>query len=608
MIAPSRPGEPDRDVEVDHVWSNLRILLPARAIAAACQLGGDGLGPHLSELADRAVVVGEQVRSGPGWSAVEAAPDRTPFAERSFDLVVVWDAARAGRPVRDVVQEARRLCRRHGVVVVGTSSRRDGWTVRREAERGRGRVFAALPSPRRPAFLLDPRDGESDRYFLRQMAFPYRAPGHTGASARVLQARNRAALRMPPRLALGATPGRVAIWPVESGTRSLLDELASFIRSSWGSLGLPGRPPVRSSTIVVAHRKTPSAVVSVLVLGGSVPIVAKLPRYGGRNAAVRREADNLELVFRAVGGALQQTLPRPLGLHVVGDSEVALQTVVPGRHLVAETAAERLSRRMLRRQLDLTFSWSASLQEASGRWVIVDDDLVDATLVPLVRSAVSMLGDDERVAALLDRAIEHARALSGTPIRMSVAHGDYWAGNILIQAGRVSGVVDWERASLDELPIWDPVKAVMDAAYHLDRYRSVPRSGPEGLPRWGELGPWEELADPQRAMGFRAVMAERSWLSDLFRDALTRAFIRAEIPVGWLPVAVPFHLVREFVHADVSARSVEGWGSVLRALAAYPGTWADELVGDRRGARGTRGPVRPDVDRPLSVEGGRRGS
>jgi hypothetical protein len=135
------------------------------------------------------------------------------------------------------------------------------------------------------------------------------------------------------------------------------------------------------------------------------------------------------------------------------------------------------------------------------------------------------------------------------------------------------------------------VKSVLDAAYHLDRYRRVPRHGAAALPHWGELGPWQGIADPRCAVGFRAAAVHPSWLADLARTSLTRAFVRANIPLGWLPVALPFHLIREFVHEDVSERSVASWSSVLDALARYPGTWADAFVGDRRGERTSMGSV-----------------
>jgi hypothetical protein len=58
---------------------------------------------------------------------------------------------------------------------------------------------------------------------------------------------------------------------------------------------------------------------------------------------------------------------------------------------------------------------------------------------------------------------------------------------------------------------------------------------------------------------------------------LTSAFERAQIPLGWLPVAVTMYLVRRVVQAPDSPRSGAGWGSVLRTLAVSPETWADEL-------------------------------
>ena len=570
---------------VDHVWSNVRILLGGRRVAAACQLGGDRLGPHLSELADRAVVVGERVEAGLSWSATVAGPDAAPFADASFDLVVVEDAARTGRAVERVRTEAQRLCRPTGWVVIGSSSRGVTRELVRGVEPRTSSVYAALPNPRHPAVILDPRDRRVGTYFMRRVAYAYRPPGRTGARARLEQVRNRAALAAPAKVALSATSGRMTVLPSVAAPASLLEELEAFLTSSWGSLELPGPPPDRLTPLVIAHRKPRTAVVSVLLFGGAVPVVAKLPRYGGSNMELRREAETLELVSGRVVGPLRATIPRSLGVQVVGGTDVLMQTAVPGRHLVAATASKRVSRRRLTRQLDLMFSWWSELQAASGRWVTVDDALIDEKLVPLAEAAVAAIGGDQPVEALLDRAIERARGLVGTPLRLVVVHGDFWAGNVLVHRGRVTGVVDWERAAVDDLPIWDPVKVVMDAAFHLDRHRSVARRGRRGLPRWGELGPWRGTADPHFAVGFRAALAEPGWLSELAEAALTKAFIGAGIPLGWLPVAMPFHLAREFVRADASPRAVAGWGSVLRALAGSPGTWADRFVGVRVGAR-----------------------
>jgi hypothetical protein len=399
-----------------------------------------------------------------------------------------------------------------------------------------------------------------------------------------MQVRNRVAMAAPPGVVMPVTPARVRVLARGDASSSKLETIETYLRSSWSSLGLSGAPPSRWSPLVLAHRKTTTAVVSVVLLGGDVPLVAKLPRYGRENAALHREAATLERVRGALRGPVLDTVPRSFGVHRIDGTEVLLQTVVPGRHLVAETASRPLSAGLLASQLELMFSWSRRLQDGSERWTVVDDALIDETLVPLAEAAVDATAD-AHVESLLSRALDAARALRGTAIRRCVVHGDFWAGNVLVERDEVTGVVDWERAEIDGLPIWDPVKCVLDAAYHLDRYRRVPRRGRAALPRWGDLGPWEGIADPRCGVGFRAATVDPSWLSELARRSLIEAFLAAGIPLGWLPVALPLHLVREFVHEDVSDRSVVSWGSVLRALARHPGTWADDLVGDRRGER-----------------------
>jgi SAM-dependent methyltransferase len=578
----------DSGLSVDHVWANARVFLTEGRRSTACQLGSDSLGPHLAGLAEHAVVVGTRVSPGPGWSAVVAEPDAAPFSDGSFDLVVIEDAGRSGRPPAQVLAEAQRLCAPHGRVLIGLSSLRAARELRRELKLDSSLIFAALPGPRRPAVLVSPHAGEAARYFMSRVAFPYRSPGRAGLAVRLEQLRNRTALAVPATLALRGVSGRLAVLPSHESRSSLLEDLVGSIRSSWKDLDLPGPPPDRLTPLVIGHRRSEAAVVSVLLFGGRQGLVAKLPRYGEHNPSLRREAAVLEQVLGRVTGPVRMTLPRSLGIHMVGGTEVLLQTLVPGKHLVAESATRPLRRKMFSRQLDLMLSWCLDLQAASGRTTIVDDALISSTIVPLVEAGLAALGHEQGVEELLCQALLRAERLVGTSLRTVVVHGDYWAGNVMVEQARVAGVVDWERAAIDELPIWDPVKAVIDTVYHLDRYRTVRRRGSAGLPHWGELGPWRGIADPRFATGFRAAVVEPGWLSDMARDALVTTFVRAGIPLGWLPVAIPLHLVREFAHADASPRSLAGWGSVLRALAASPGTWADDFAdgpSDRNPAR-----------------------
>jgi hypothetical protein len=602
-------SRPSASPSVDHVWANARAFLPSGRAGAACQLGGDHLGPHLAELADLAVAVGPAVRAGAGWTAVRAPADRAPFADGSFALVAIEDLGAAGRPPGALIEEARRLCRPDGTVLVGLRSGprrprlpaalRDALPNGRDGRRGE--VLVALPSLRRPAFLLRATDRDPVRYFVRRLAFAYRQPHDSGVRARVQQARNRIALSVPPPLAVRGAPGRLVVLPSPTAVaspptavgppasavpRSLLDGVCALVRDSWATLGLDGSVPQRLAPLVVGHRRPTTGMVTVLLFrtGDRFPsVVAKLPRYGPTSEALRREAATLERIRGAIAvgaraGAVRDAIPRPLGLHDVDGTEVLLQTGMPGTHLVAATTGGRLHPARLARRLDLMLGWCLELQAASARQVTVDDALLAEKLEPLAAEGLAAMDGDPRLAALLDRSLQVAASLRGTALPLVVCHGDYWAGNVMVAGGRVRGVIDWERAALDELPLWDLVKAVGSAAYHLDRYRSLPRRGAGAIAGWGDLGPWAGIGDPVFAASFRAAFVQQGWLAGVTRDALTRAFGRGGIPLGWLPVALTFYLVRQVVQAGDSPRSVAGWGSVLRALAAAPGTWADELA------------------------------
>jgi hypothetical protein len=437
------------------------------------------------------------------------------------------------------------------------------------------------------------------------MAFAYRPPGTGGIKARSQALGSRIAAAMPAAVAVRGAPGRIAVIRSQESPTSTLSRLDAMIRACWTGLGMPGPPPDRLQPLVVGHRRPETGLVTVLLFPprGGAPVVAKFPRYGSRNPTLQREEAALRQVADAVTAEIREHIPRPLGVHRIDDVDVQLQTGVPGHHLVARTASKRLRPTRVADQFDTVLSWCLALQRDSAHDHVVDDRLIASRLVPLAEAAVTALGGDPKVSAFLDAVLDLARGLEGTPLPMVVSHGDYWAGNILVDRGRVVGVVDWERATTDDLPFWDPIKAVGSAAYHLDRYRTIPRHGDGRLPDWGELGPWTGSADPSFATGFRAAFVQRGWLADASHEALVRTFAAARIPLGWLPVAVVFYLVRQIVQSGDSPRSIAGWGSVLRALSTWPGTWADAYANDRRIAD-----VSPVGDEHGSASTGRRGA
>ena len=68
-------------------------------------------------------------------------------------------------------------------------------------------------------------------------------------------------------------------------------------------------------------------------------------------------------------------------------------------------------------------------------------------------------------------------------------HGDFWPGNLLIERGRVLGVIDWESARLAGTPARDLARFVTSYSLYLDRHTRPGRrvAGHPGLhaARWG---------------------------------------------------------------------------------------------------------------------------
>ncbi|HUZ53179.1 MAG TPA: phosphotransferase [Streptosporangiaceae bacterium] len=101
----------------------------------------------------------------------------------------------------------------------------------------------------------------------------------------------------------------------------------------------------------------------------------------------------------------------------------------------------------------------------------------------------SRFGADSATAADL-RYVSNLRGrLAGHQIARSVVHGDFWPGNILIDDGRVRGVIGWEDSRPEGPAVLDLVRFVMTYSLYLDRH-TRPGHRVRGHPglradRWG---------------------------------------------------------------------------------------------------------------------------
>jgi hypothetical protein len=168
--------------------------------------------------------------------------------------------------------------------------------------------------------------------------------------------------------------------------------------------------------------------------------------------------------------------PRPLGRGVVAGASWTAEKLLPGR-----------------RPGRVTPGLVHQAARASGR-LPISDAAPTAPVEDLLGAAAAL----PRYAADLRRLAERLRSrLDGIPAVQR--HGDLWAGNLLVDRGRLTGIVDWDATHSSGVPGADLVQLV---ATDVRRRRRLP------------LG--RAVLDlPWRASTFTAATAEYWWALDI---------------------------------------------------------------------------------------------
>jgi hypothetical protein len=113
----------------------------------------------------------------------------------------------------------------------------------------------------------------------------------------------------------------------------------------------------------------------------------------------------------------------------------------------------------------------------------------------------------------------HAR-LAGHRTPESVVHGDFWPGNLMVERGRVLGVIDWEAARPAGTPARDLARFVTSYSLYLDRHTRAGRrvTGHPGLraDRWGA--------------GVEYAVDGTGWYPDLARSFVKTGLERLGVP------------------------------------------------------------------------------
>lgn len=325
---------------------------------------------------------------------------------------------------------------------------------------------------------------------------------------------------------------------------------------------LLGRPDARG--VLISASRDPDAKLTFVITGrdqaaaeGRVPsgerLAVKIPTTAAAGEAVDREGRMLVEIRRLGLGPLASTVPRYVESLTADDRPVLVSTAVPGTPMSVgyHRWSHTLRPAAVRRDVDAAFGWLAAFQAATTRGSSPTD------WPQRVLDAVGGRWDGHpALPAAADR-LEAARdhlAVHRCPT--TAVHGDFWFGNVMVQGGAVTGVVDWENASPAGCALRDPARFVLSYALYLDRHtREGGRVlGHPGLTRTG-FGP-----------GLRYALCGSGWLPRLLQDSLARRLLRLGLPPSlWYDVALT-----GLGEVAASANSDEFGAGHLEVLATLP--------------------------------------
>jgi hypothetical protein len=147
-----------------------------------------------------------------------------------------------------------------------------------------------------------------------------------------------------------------------------------------------------------------------------------------------------------------------------------LESAVPGRSaaVILSEAPQQLSEVWLRVSEWLQ-RWNCESLEAKP---LTEDRLTSDVIVP-AKLLAGLLEEGDRY---VERLEEQCARLVGKSVPVTAAHNDLTMANLLFDDGGRLGVVDWESAKEDSLPLMDFYYAMVDATAAASRYADRPQA------------------------------------------------------------------------------------------------------------------------------------
>ena len=316
----------------------------------------------------------------------------------------------------------------------------------------------------------------------------------------------------------------------------MIEALEREVREAWGELAPHRRPPARVYALKWSGGDYPGPGAALLFFlfadGDTQPVaVAKVARVASGDAAVVREAEQLERARAMLPAALRGTLPELVRAGAINGRAYLITEAAPGAVELHHTWGARRARKCNPR-IAAALDWCTQVAEATAsgsvtaaRWLGV----APATLLDeLTRCGLGPEGKrslEARLPGLLE-----AQWPAG------LAHGDFFPGNVVFASGGGIRVVDWALAESPAPFFFDLLTYELSFALHQAFAGQIPSAAEhrqvstlpafEGSRRhWSRNGVALELgSDARLATALRSAWRDAS--GEEGRERSARAWVR----------------------------------------------------------------------------------
>jgi hypothetical protein len=350
------------------------------------------------------------------------------------------------------------------------------------------------------------------------------------------------ASRRPPLYAVARRPG-----PPDA------DAAAALAGHAWERWDLRPEPGRLSTMLITGGPRTISKVVVLAFREpAAAPIVAvKAARVEPAAVGVRREAEVLKEVERRHPGL--SGVPRVLFSREARGTPLVGETAIAGQLLETRLRSRTLSR------------WAHRVTD----WLI--DFAADGVVRPAAHWRRELLGPvvtefKQAFAGIADPALVSAAeaVLERLPDLPSVIEQrDFSPWNLLVTPSGELGVLDWESAAVDGLPLLDLLYFLAHATFNVDRALSLP----------ARLVSYRRALDPSSATGALRSECIRRYVAALGLNPACVAPLRVLV---WM-----IHAQSEVRHAAADAGGVPGAAALSRSL--FLALWQEEVGHVTRG-------------------------